>query len=921
MSEQSNIPMSDRERVRWLRSELERHNKAYYVDAQPEVSDAEYDALFQELKALEATYPPLWTPDSPTNRVGGEVVDGLEKEAHTLPMYSLDNAFDAQDWHQFVQRMRNVLPDVSTVFWCDPKMDGLALEVVYEHGKLIKALTRGDGAIGEVVTVAMRTVRNLPLLLKGTNIPTRLEVRGEVVMSRADFERLNARQATAGGKLFANPRNAAAGSVRQLDSSVTAARPLRFLAYGVGQVLWEAEPHQQKEASSQQARLDDVASTKDAYAVEASFQRDITHSAEGNAEKTGNHSAEQKGKEQALSLLDTTPRASMIQSKASSPMADTPLVWSTYTELMHTLQAWGFDTPPSGRRCFSPDDVWSFYEEIATQRSSLPIEIDGVVAKLDDLEAADALGFTARAPRWALALKFPAIQATTRLDAIEIQVGRTGVLTPVAMLEPVLVGGVVVSRATLHNEDEIRAKNLLLGDTVIIQRAGDVIPEVVRSVEEARTGAEKPFVFPKECPACGSSVRRLSGEVAWRCVNVSCPAVLQQSIKHFVSKAGLDIKGVGARWVEQLVTKGRVKTPADLFTITKHDLLSFEGMGVRSATNFVEALASARQDASLERLISALGIRHVGEQTARTLAQAFYDIDALAQANGETLQALPDIGPEVAGSIRAFFDNSDNRHLLEQLRHLGLWPVQQDVSPRISESFFTNKKMLFTGSLATMGRSEAQKKVEAQGAVILSSVSKKLDILVVGAEPGSKLEKARKLGITVMDEQAFLHELEASQAIALHESFEVPAVLPAVELGGEEKPNDTAMLQDESLKPNEGVGTSLSQREKVQQTAMLGVASSSVLVGQTAESHEPISLVGNEVLDQPLNAEVHSKAKEEPLLEQHAAGLEAMQSHPDDEQPMYAKEKLASGAQKVTVRGAKKKKQGQEQKSLLELLK
>ncbi len=690
------IPEEARQRAAQLRADLERHNRLYYELDTPEISDAEYDALYRELVGLERRWPALRDETSPTQRVGGEVLEGLEKQAHTLRMYSLDNAFSRDEWGAFIQRMYNALPDAPSAFWCDPKMDGLALEVIYENGVFTSALTRGNGEVGEVVTAAMRTVRNLPLALHGDDVPRRIEVRGEVVIAKADFEQLNARQSAAGGKLFANPRNAAAGSVRQLDTTVTAGRPLQFLAYGVGQVVLEG---------------------------------------------------------------GTAP-------------------WTTHSGLMARLREWGFDTPPEGRLCASPDDVWGYYEALGARRESLAIEIDGVVAKLDDTEAQEALGFTARAPRWALALKFPAMQARTRLDDIRVQVGRTGVLTPVAILEPVRVGGVEVSRATLHNEDEIRAKGLMLGDMVLVQRAGDVIPEVVRPLVEERTGDERPFVFPENCPECDSPVVRPQGEVAHRCVNVMCPAVRRQSIIHFVSKAGLDVRGVGERWVQQLVDGGHVTSPVGLFLLTKLDLMRFERMGPTSAANFVTALDAARTGATLVRLICALGIRHVGEQTARTLAANFTDLDALREADAETLQQLPDIGPEVAGSIRSFFANEGNLELLERLRAIGLWPKRQDAPP-VSEGAdaivrpLQGLKVLFTGSLTRMGRAEAEDMARAAGANIASSVTKSLDLLVVGGKPGSKLEKARKLGIRVMEEADFFAMLasgvasvDASEAVA-----------------------------------------------------------------------------------------------------------------------------------------------------------
>lgn len=689
------VPSHVAARAESLREQLNYHSHRYYVLDDAEISDAEYDALFRELQDIEAEWPSLRTPDSPTHRVGDAVVAALETQAHTLRMYSLDNAFSGEEWDAFIQRLLRAEPDAPTAFWCDPKMDGLALEVIYENGVFTTALTRGDGEKGEIVTTAMRTVRNLPLRLHGEGPhPIRLEVRGEVVITRAEFDALNAARRGAGEKLFANPRNAAAGSVRQLDASVTAGRPLRFLAYGVGQVIWPD---------------------------------DVTGGAQG-------------------------PEAR----------------WATHGQVMAALADYGFGTPPDARRSETPADVMAYYEELGRRRSELPFDIDGVVAKLDDLSAQAALGYTARAPRWAIALKFPAHQATTRLQHIAIQVGRTGVLTPVAELAPVAVGGVIVSRATLHNEDEIRAKDLRVGDMVVVQRAGDVIPEVVRPLPEHRPADGLPeFEFPRVCPVCHTPVRREEGEAAWRCVNVGCPAVVRQSIIHFVSKAGLDIQGVGRRWVELLAERGKVTSPADLFSLDKQALLAFERMGPKLAENFIAAFDAARTGATLARLICALGIRHVGEQTARTLATHFADLDALGAAEGEALQQLPDIGPEVAGSIRAFFANEGNRALLERLRGVGLWPVRPVRSdadaasaPGEGSGPLAGLGVLFTGSLATLTRSEAERRAVAAGAHILGGVSKKLDLLVVGDKPGSKLDKATKLGIRVLREQEFLDLLE-----------------------------------------------------------------------------------------------------------------------------------------------------------------
>lgn len=686
----------ERERARILVAELERHNYLYHTLDAPEISDEAYDALFRELVELEERRPDLRAPDSPTLRVGGRLLDGLDKKAHRRRMYGLDNVFSAAEWRDFVERMQrawdaSVNGPLPTAFWCDPKLDGLALEIIYENGVLQEALTRGDGETGEVVTAAVRTIRTVPLRLRGEGpFPARLEVRGEVVMFRKDFAALNARQEALGRKSFANARNAAAGTLRQLDLSVTESRPLRFLAYSLGETQW------------------------------------------GEARPCRRHS-----------------------------------------ELMARLTAYGFLTPPDGRLCPAPEDVERYVDWVREHRQDFPVDIDGAVAKQDDLEAQEALGFTARAPRFAVAFKFPAMQAQTLLQAIEVQVGRTGVLTPVAVLAPVPVGGVMVSRATLHNEDEIRARDVRVGDTVIVQRAGDVIPEVVGPVPAKRPADAREYVFPTTCPACGQPVYREAGEAAWRCENLACPAVRLRSITHFVSKAGLDIQGVGQKWIAQLVESGRVQSPADLFTLTARELLDFERMGETLARKFVDALDTARRTAPLHRLISALGIRHVGEQTARTLAARFPDLDALRHADTETLLALPDVGPEVAASIRNFFAGPANSALVERFRELELWPTRggQDAGADAEAAQATarpatvgplaGKTILFTGTIS-VPRGRAQQWAEAAGAVPLSGVSRKLDYLVAGEKAGSKLEKARALGVVVLDEAAFRKLLEES---------------------------------------------------------------------------------------------------------------------------------------------------------------
>lgn len=658
-----------------LRAFVAHHAHLYHTLDAPQIPDAEYDAAYRELKTLEGRYPLLTVVSSPTRQVGGELLEGLAKKAHRKRMYSLDNIFDAQELDDFILKIQNMVQGVIPAFWCDLKMDGLALELIYERGQLVGALTRGDGETGEVVTAAMRTVRNLPQTLNKTNdeVPDLLEVRGEVLMPRADFLELNQRLGKRGEKIFANPRNAAAGSVRQLNTAVTAERPLRFLAYGVGEVV------------------------------------------------------------------------------AAHPL------WSTYSGLMSDLQFMGFETPPMGRLCASPAEAAEFYAEVLERRDNLPYEIDGMVLKLEDLEAQTALGYTARAPRFAVAWKFPAQEVTTELLDISIQVGRTGVLTPVAELAPVRVGGVLVSRATLHNEDEIRIRDVRVGDTVRVRRAGDVIPEVLGPVLELRPTSSVPFEFPLHCPSCTTDVIRQEGESAWRCPNPACPDQNRQSLGHFVSKAGLDIDGVGKNWMQILTARGLIKDPADLFTLSKADLLKLDGMAGKSADNMLAALDRARVESPLHRFIAALGIRHVGEQTARTLAANFGSMDALMAASDAELERLPDIGPEVSGAIGDFFTDENNQNLMQRFKSLGLWPLRTE-TPLPGTGPLTGKKMLFTGTM-NLPRTDAQKLAEAAGATIAGSISRKVDILVVGEAPGSKLDKARELGVQVLTEAEFMNLL------------------------------------------------------------------------------------------------------------------------------------------------------------------
>ncbi len=653
-----------------LRALLDRYNYRYHALDDPEVPDAEYDRLMVELRALETQFPDLSTPHSPTQRVGAAPVAAFGVVRHRIPMLSLDNAFSEEEVRDFDRRIRERLPQQESIrYSAEPKLDGLAVSARYEAGLYVQGATRGDGETGEDITLNLKTIAALPLKLRGAGLPRVLEVRGEVFMPRAGFERFNREALARGEKTLVNPRNAAAGSLRQLDPRMTAARPLDLFIYGIGYT-------------------------------------------EGG-DLPGQHS-----------------------------------------ELLQALRRWGFKICPQSRTVDSVAGCLEYYHEIGAARAQLPYQIDGVVYKVDELELQRRLGFVSRAPRWAIAHKFPAEEALTTVRGIEFQVGRTGALTPVARLEPVFVGGVTVSNATLHNMDEMTRKDVRPADTVVIRRAGDVIPEVVRVLVERRIAGAKPVELPKNCPVCGSPVVRESDQAVARCTGGrSCPAQRKEEIKHFASRRALDIEGLGDKLIEQLVDRDWVRTPADLFELDPARLETLERMGEKSAHKLHAALGAAKRT-TLPRFLYALGIRDVGEATALALARHFGEVTALAEAPVEEIQRVPDVGPIVAASVRAYFDSAENRKLLKRLLASGIeWPPLERAA---AAGDLDGKSFVLTGTLAAMTREAAREALVLRGAKVSGSVSKKTDYLVAGAEPGSKLDKARDLGVTVLDEPAFL---------------------------------------------------------------------------------------------------------------------------------------------------------------------
>jgi DNA ligase (NAD+) len=649
-----------------LREEIERHNHRYYVLDDPLITDAEFDRLFRELQDLEAAHPGLRTPDSPTQRVGGAPASEFLQAAHGQPMLSLNNAFDDAEVEAFDRRIRETLALEAVDYAVEPKFDGLAVSLVYESGVLVRGATRGDGYTGEDVTANLRTVRSIPLHLP-VGAPALLEIRGEVLMLRADFERLNRKQQVLGAKLFANPRNAAAGSLRQLDPRITAGRKLTFYAYGLASA--EAVP----------------------------------------------------GLERHSQVIDFMGKNKFLVAPECAVVQGLP-------------------------------GLLGYYRRIAAARGHLPYDIDGVVYKVDSLDAQRRLGFVSRAPRFAVAHKFPAEEAASVVLGIDVQVGRTGALTPVARLQPVFVGGVNVTNATLHNEDEVRRKDVHVGDTVVVRRAGDVIPEVVRVAQAGKRRAEDRFEMPSHCPVCGSTVVRSDGEAVARCSGgLYCSAQRKQALLHFASRRAMDIEGLGERLVEQLVDLDLVRTPADLYRLDEPALAGLERMAEKSAANVIAAIDKSRHT-TLARLIYSLGIRNVGESTARDLAAHFGNLESLMAAAPESLLQVPDVGPVVADSVRQFFAESHNREVIAGLQQAGVRYEAVVPRPAVAGAV-AGRIFVLTGTLPGLGREEAKALIEAAGGRVTGSVSKKTDFLVAGDDAGSKLEKARLLGVTVINEK------------------------------------------------------------------------------------------------------------------------------------------------------------------------
>lgn len=652
-----------------LREIIRYHDYRYYVLNSPEISDEEYDALMRKLQELEALFPDLVTPDSPTQRVGGKPQEGFATFVHARSMLSLNNAFTKEEIRDFDRRVKRMLGVEEVEYVVELKIDGLAVNLRYENGVFVRGATRGDGVTGEDVTANLRTIRSIPLRLQGERVPAVLEVQGEVFMHRSDFERLNEERSKRGEPLFANTRNAAAGSLRQLDPNVTASRRLDIFVYG-------------------------------AFLIESVFYP------------------------------------------------------TTHWELLEFLRELGFKVNQHAHLAKNIDEVIAIHDEWEEKRKALDYDIDGLVVKVNNLTFQELLGATSKSPRWAIAYKFEPTRAVTRVLDIEVNVGRTGTLTPVAVLEPVEVGGVVVKRATLHNEDEVRRKDVRIGDWVIVGRAGEVIPEVVRVLKERRNGNERVFEMPTHCPVCHSPVVREEGEVAIRCINASCPAQIKERLRHWASRDAMDIEGLGEKLIEQLVDKGYVRSIPDLYRLTKTRLLELERMGDKSSENLLQAIERSKKR-PLARFLYALGIRYVGEFVAQLLAEHFGSLQKLMEASREDLLAIEGIGPKVAEAVWQFFTNPENRTMLEELKALEVTPEEERAEVPSSENILQGKTFVFTGTLSRFSRKEAEELVRQKGGKVASAVSRKVDYLVVGENPGGKLDEARQKNVRILTEEEF----------------------------------------------------------------------------------------------------------------------------------------------------------------------
>ncbi len=677
MGKHNLTPDNAQKRIEELKRIIEHHNYLYYVLNKPEISDYEFDKLLKELEELEKAFPEFKTKDSPTQRIGEKPLDGFKSVRHVIPMLSLSNTYSEEEVKAFHNRLARLLGETNFSYVVEPKIDGVAVSLKYENGFLSVGSTRGDGMLGDDITENLRTIKSIPLKLRRNNYPDHLEVRGEVFMPKAAFEKFNKKREEQGEEIFANPRNAAAGSLKLLDPRIVAKRPLDAIFYAVGEVAKDFETH---------------------------------------------------------------------------------------IELLKTLVDLGFKVPPCYKLCRNIEEVIAYLKELHQKKDSFPFGMDGAVIKLNERALYAKAGMTAKSPRWAIAFKYEPDRAKTRLKDITVQVGRTGVLTPVAELEPVFLAGSTISRATLHNEEEIKRKDIRIGDMVVIEKAGEVIPAVVDVDKSARRGNEKIFKMPEKCPVCGSPVTRTSGEVAIRCESLQCPAQLKRWLIHFASRNCMNIEGLGEAIVDQLVNQKIISDPADLYFLSSEQVASLERMGKKSAENLLNNIASSKQR-DLSALIAALGIRHVGEKLARELAKEFGSLDALMQADQDQLKKMRDVGPAASSSIVEYFKKPNTIALIEKLRKAGInmKSLERDKKSETKSNFFSGKLFVITGTLARFSRKEAEEKIRSLGGETASSVSKNISCLIVGEEPGSKLEKAKQLGIEILPEEKFYALLEESK--------------------------------------------------------------------------------------------------------------------------------------------------------------